>query len=191
VPAAAGDAWSRSGLEAGLAENLGLRAVVAMELGDVEAAAEWCAGSAARWESLGRGAGTAWAATIAAEVERHNHGPEAALPLYGEALASYSDAQRDPHTIDGFLAPGPGTRSELIDALERAAICSLAAGREPAGLLALQAAVEERQRTGIVATERLKAVLIDGDLPPPAPSARGGAFEEALRQAATSFLDGP
>jgi tetratricopeptide (TPR) repeat protein len=191
VLAGAGDAWSRSGLEAGLAENLGLRAVVAMELGDLDAAAGWCAESAAKWESLRRGAGVAWAATIAAEVHRHNYGPEAALPHYGEALASYCEAQREPHTIDGFLAPGPGTRSELIDAMERAAICSVAAGRQEAGVAALQAVAEERRRTGIVANERLKAARVEGDAPARTEFEDAAKVDAAVRQAATSFLDSP
>jgi predicted ATPase/class 3 adenylate cyclase len=186
-----GVAWAQSGLDAGIAENLGLRSLVALDLGLVAAAAEWCAESSRQWTTLRRGAGRAWAATIAAEVERNENGPEAALALYGEALGAYSAAQRDPHTIDGFLAPGPGTRSKVIDAMERAALCSLLAGREPEGIAAMAAAAQERRRTGIVANDGLRDAVAATGTDVFVPSGQVPTFDAALRQAADAFLRRP
>lgn len=183
----AGDAWGLSGLEAGLAENLGLRAIVALDLGDAAAARESCVVSATRWSTLRRSAGNAWVSTIAAEVERLESGPEAALPKYGQALAAFVDSGRDPHTIDGFLAPGPGFRAELIDALERAAICSVAAGREEVGLTALAAASAERSRTGIVPNRPLEALYGAVDLAASNEEPSVGSFDEALRATAVAL----
>lgn len=183
----AGDAWGLSGLEAGLAENLGMRAKVALDLGDAAAARESCVASATLWKALRRSAGNAWVSTIAAEVERLENGPEAALPHYGRALAALVDSRRDPHTIDGFLAPGPGFRAELIDALERAAICSVAAGGETEALAALTAASAERSRTGIVPSPRLKALYGAAGLAASNEQPSAGSFEDALRAAGVAL----
>ncbi len=115
-------------------------------------------------------------------------GPEAALPRYGKALTAYADLRRSPHTIDGFLAPGPGTRAEVIDAMERAAICSLGAGRESEGVAALGAASGERRRTGIVANDRLRTVLDEaGNLGLSVPSGHVETFDVALQRAGAAF----
>lgn len=182
----AGKAWSRSGMEAGLAENLGLRALVGLKLGHNDDAIEWCERSAALWRTLRRRAGAAWAATIAAETERLRNGPQAAMPHYGNALGAYLDAEDDPHTIDGFLAPGPGTIAALVAAIERAANCALAAGHEAEAMAAFRAAAHERQRTGIVPGLRDSDAESDKWLGPDS-LGRAGAFDETVRQVAASF----
>lgn len=119
------------------------------------AAASWSTRSRDRWLRLGRNAGIAWAASIMALVEQARNGHRRALALHGASLAAYALARSEPYPLDGFLAPAPGSLASRLDALERAGICAVEAGRSQDGLVALVAVERERHRTGIVAGHRL------------------------------------
>ena len=78
-----------------------------------------------------------------------------------------------------------------IDAMERAARCSLLAGREPEGIAAMAAAAQERRRTGIVANDGLRDAVAATGTDVFAPSGQVPTFDAALRHAADAFLCRP